>query len=137
MITLDKESEALLSDRARELRRSMTKEERHLWYDFLKALSVPGKRQRVFGRYIGDFYIPAAALVIELDGSQHYEDEGKRADTERDEYLRSQGLTVLRYSNREVDQEFRAVCEDILTHFKPSPTGGRWRAAPDEGRNDH
>ena len=107
----------LLGERARELRRNMTKEERHLWYDFLKALSVPVKRQKVLGRYIADFYVPTASLVIELDGSQHYEDAGQAADRARDAYFQSRGLRVLRYSNREINQEFRAVCEDILKNL--------------------
>ena len=127
---MQKKFEAMLSDHARELRKGMTKEERHLWYDFLKPLPVPVKRQKVFGRYIVDFYIASQSLVIELDGSQHYEDDGKQADAERDEYLRGLGLRILRYSNREVNREFQTVCEDILNHFKPSPLGEGGTAKP-------
>ena len=59
---------------AKQLRKEMTKEERHLWYDFLRAYPVRFSRQKVLGKYIADFYSAEAKLVIELDGSQHYED---------------------------------------------------------------
>ena len=95
----------------------MTKEERHLWYDCLKHLNVTVHRQKVMGCYIVDFYIAAAKLVIELDGSQHYEAKGKAADEKRDAYLREQGLTVLHYSNADVNQRFASVCEDIWNHL--------------------
>ena len=107
-----------LSNNAKVLRRNMTKEERHLWYDFLKGLPMMVHRQKVIGNYIVDFYIAEAKLVIEQDGSQHFEDAGKQADAVRDAYLNSVGLTVLRYSNADVNQRFRGVCEDILNHLK-------------------
>ena len=106
-----------LTGNAKALRKNMTKEERHLWYDFLKTLPVTVNRQKVIGKYIVDFYCASAKLVIELDGSQHFEEHGVTTDTERDTYLRSLGLTVLRYSNREVNQRFSGVCEDILNHL--------------------
>ena len=62
-----------LGQNAKSLRRNQTKEERHLWYDFLKSLPVMVHRQKVIGPYIVDFYIAAAKLVIELDGSQHFD----------------------------------------------------------------
>ena len=92
----------------------MTKEERRLWYGFLKTLPVTVNRQKTIGPYIVDFYCFSAGLVIELDGSQHYEAEGKSSDAIRDDYLRSLGLRVLRYSNRDVNQNFSSVCENIL-----------------------
>ena len=95
----------------------MTKEERHLWYDFLKSLPMMVHRQKVIGRYIVDFYIAEAKLVIELDGSQHYEPEGQQSDNIRDQELASLGLRVLRYSNADVNQRFEGVCEDILNHI--------------------
>ena len=98
---------------AQKLRREMTKEERHLWYDYLKSLPVTVKRQKVIGPYIVDFYIAEAKLVIELDGSQHFEEEGIAADQERDRYLSELGLRVLRYSNLDINRNFRGVCEDI------------------------
>ena len=98
---------------AKALRKNMTKEERHLWYDCLKQLPVTVHRQKVLGKYIVDFYIASANLVIELDGSQHYEDANKEKDAERDGYLESLGCSVVRYSNADVNTRFREVCEDI------------------------
>lgn len=98
---------------ARALRRDMTKEERHLWYDFLRTYPVRFLRQRPIGNYIADFYCAAAKLVIELDGSQHYEDEGRRADAERDQAFSALGLAVLRIPNSEVHGNFPGVCEQI------------------------
>ena len=60
---------------ARELRKNMTKEEKHLWYDFLRTYPIKFMRQKIIGRYIADFYCAKANLVIELDGSRHYETE--------------------------------------------------------------
>ena len=112
----DKENTASIAN-ARCLRRNMTKEERHLWYDFLKSFPLMVHRQKVIGPYIADFYIAKSGLVIELDGSQHYEEEGRAADKERDAYMQSLGLRVLRYSNADVNRNFEAVCQDILDHL--------------------
>ena len=98
---------------ARDLRKNMTKEERHLWYDFLSNYPVPFKRQRIFGRFIADFYCAQAHLVIELDGSQHYEKQGLARDAERTAILESYGLTVIRIPNNEVNQNFEGVCRYI------------------------
>lgn len=108
---------------SRILRKNMTKEERHLWYDCLKHLEVTVHRQKVIGPYIVDFYIANAKLVIELDGSQHYEEQGKEVDESRDTYLQGLGLTVLRYSNADVNQRFDSVCEDIWNHINGEPAG--------------
>ena len=102
---------------AKELRANMTKEERHLWYDCLKNLPVTVHRQKVLGFYIVDFYIASANLVIELDGSQHYEKENLKKDNVRDAYLHSIGCKVLRYSNADIHVRFREVCEDIYRHL--------------------
>ena len=96
----------------------MTREERHLWFDFLKGLPYTVNRQKVIGSYIVDFYIDSAKLVIEIDGSQHYEPKGIKSDAVRDAYLTSRGLAVLRYSNADVNQRFDAVCEDIRNRLK-------------------
>ena len=110
----------------------MTKEERRLWYGFLKTLSVTVNRQKVFADFIADFYIASSKIIIELDGSQHYEEKGITADKKRDEYFSDLGITVLRYSNYDVMRNFSGVCEDILSHLKntsstasgpPSPQG--------------
>ncbi len=103
-----------LTPASKRLRKEMTKEERRLWFDFLKNLPMTINRQKVIGRYIVDFYCAEANVVIELDGSQHFEPEGKAEDTERDKYLRLRGVEVLRYSNYDVNTSFDAVCNDIL-----------------------
>ena len=102
-----------LTSRSQNLRRNMTKEERHLWYDFLKTLPVTVHRQKVFGQYIVDFYIAEAKTVIELDGSQHYEEAGQEKDARRDTYFESLGLQVLRIPNNAITENFRGVCEKI------------------------
>ena len=95
----------------------MTKEERHLWFCFLKTLPVNINRQKVIGDYIVDFYCAVKKTVIELDGSQHFEDEGKETDRTRDSFLNSLGITVLRYSNYDVNCRFEVVCKDIWNHL--------------------
>ena len=105
------------TERAQELRRNMTRQERHLWYDYLKDLPVTVNRQKVIGNYIVDFYCASEKIVIELDGSQHYEEKDREKDIIRDNYLRSLGMTVLRYSNYEVNENFDGVCEDISKHL--------------------
>ena len=98
---------------AKQLRKEMTKEERHLWYDFLRTYSVRLSRQKVLGKYIADFYSAEAKLVIELDGSQHYEEINVEKDTCRTAFLEGYGLTVIRIPNDEVMRNFRGVCEYI------------------------
>ena len=104
---------------AQSLRKNMTKEERHLWYDFLKQLPVTVHRQKVIGAYIVDFYCHQAKLVIEIDGSQHYEEAGQNNDRRRDEFLRGLGLSVLRFSNHDIHQNFEGVCSSILQRLEP------------------
>ena len=98
---------------AQNLRKNMTQEERALWYRFLKTYPHQFRRQKQFGRYIADFYCAEAMLVVEIDGSQHYTDEGKDYDRERTAYLEGLGLRILRITNRDVNEQFRAVCEEI------------------------
>ena len=105
-----------LTDNSKVLRKSMTKEERHLWYDFLSWLPVVFRRQKVIGNYIVDFYCASGKLVIELDGSQHYSQKRMESDAKRDEFLHGHGLAVKRYSNADINHRFDSVCEDIL-HF--------------------
>ena len=102
-----------LSGNARNLRKNMTKEERRLWYEFLRQYPVRFARQKVLGQYIADFYCAEAKLVVELDGSQHYEPQGIAYDKERSIFLSSLGLVVLRFSNRDIDRDFPGVCEQI------------------------
>ena len=105
--------DSYLGQNAKILRKNMTREERHLWYDYLRSLPVMVHRQKVIGRYIVDFYIASAGLVIELDGSQHYENDNMEKDAERTDYLKGYGLKVIRIPNNEVSRNFRGVCEHI------------------------
>ena len=98
---------------AKQLRKEMTKEERHLWYDFLRTYPVRFSRQKVLGKYIDDFYSAEAKLIIELDGSQHYEDRNVKKDAERTAFLEEYGLTIIRIPNNEVSRNFRGVCAYI------------------------
>ena len=98
---------------AKQLRKEMTKEERHLWYDFLRSYPVRFSRQKVLGKYIADFYSAEAKLVIELDGSQHYENDNISKDAERMAFLESYGLKAIRIPNNEVNRNFCGVCEYI------------------------
>ena len=102
-----------LIPRAKELRRKATPQENHLWYDFLRSYPVRFQRQKTIGSFIADFYCHEAKLVIEIDGSQHYEPQGQAYDEERTAILSRYGLEVLRFSNREINTQFRAVCEKI------------------------
>lgn len=91
----------------------MTKEERHLWYDFLRSYPVRFLRQKVIDQYIVDFYSHDARLIVELDGSQHFDPEGQRKDAERTRRLETRNLRVIRIPNNEVNQNFGGVCEYI------------------------
>ena len=105
---------------AKQLRKDMTKEERHLWYDFLRTYPVRFLRQKVLGKYIVDFYCAEAKLVIELDGSQHFEDMNIAKDKERTNFLESYGLKVIRIPNNEVNSNFRGICEYIDSAVRQS-----------------
>ena len=96
----------------------MTGEERKLWYEFLRTYPVRFMRQRPIDRFIVDFYCAQAKLVIEVDGSQHYEADGIAYDAERSEVLAARGIYVLRVPNNEVRQNFRAVCDQIDNEVK-------------------
>ena len=98
---------------AKQLRKEMTKEERHLWYDFLRNHPVRFSRQKILGKYIADFYSAEAKLIIELDGSQHYEDRNMEKDAERTAFLEGFGLTIIRIPNNEISRNFRDVCAYI------------------------
>ena len=98
----------------------MTQEERHLWYDFLKGLSVTIHRQKVIGEYIVDFYCASANLVIEIDGSRHYEENGFEKDAIRDQTLKELGLFVKRYTNFDIRNNFADVCADLYQFIFPN-----------------
>ena len=110
-MTIPKDNSQL--ENARRLRREMTPHERKLWYLFLRKYPVKIYKQRIIGRFIVDFYCASAKLVIEVDGSQHYEPQGMAYDLERSEFLTALGLKVLRFSNREIDGDFGGVCAQI------------------------
>jgi very-short-patch-repair endonuclease len=95
---------------AKILRRNMTRQERHLWYDFLRYYPVKIYKQRIIDDFIADFYCHKARLVIELDGTQHYMPKGREYDNVRTEILEKYGLCVLRFSNKEVNENFEGVC---------------------------
>ena len=98
---------------AKQLRKEMTKEERRLWYEFLRDYPIRFKRQNTIGKYVVDFYCAKAKLIVELDGSQHFEEENIEKDRQRTEFLESYGLKVIRIPNNEVNRNFRDVCEYI------------------------
>ena len=102
-----------LVSNARTLRKNMTPEEKHLWYDFLKRLPFNVRRQHNIENYIVDFYCHQAKLVVELDGSQHYEKKGLNYDQIRTENLQERNLLVIRIPNNEVMRNFSGVCEYI------------------------
>ena len=107
-----------LTELARNLRRNMTREERHLWYDFLSLCHPRFRRQEIIGNYIADFYCHEARLVIELDGSQHMQPENQAYDAMRTAYFQSLNIRVLRYNNTDIIRNFSGVCEHILLTLK-------------------
>ena len=110
---MDRKYNRNMVQNAKILRKNMTKEERHLWYDYLRNYPIKFSRQKVLGKYIADFYSAEAKIIIELDGSQHYEEEIKEKDMIRTEYLKKYGLKVVRIPNIEVNRNFKGVCAYI------------------------
>ena len=110
---MEKKRNKELISAARYLRKNMTKEERHLWYDFLRDYPVQFKRQEVIIKFVVDYFCPSAKLAIELDGSQHYEPDSMAYDEERTKFLEGLGIRVIRIPNNEVNHNFRGVCEYI------------------------
>ena len=102
-----------LTPRARELRKNMTPEERHLWYDFLRTYPVRFLRQKVVGGYILDFYCASVKLAVEVDGTQHYTPDQIQYDAERERYLNGWGITVVRVPNSDIRTAFSEVCAKI------------------------
>ena len=109
------------NERAKILRKDMTQEERKLWYMFLKNHTERFLRQKVIDNYIVDFYCPKKKLIIELDGSQHYTTEGIEYDKIRTELLNSYNLKVIRFSNLEINRQFKEVCELINCNLYKNP----------------
>ena len=112
------QSNSNLTPLSQTLRKRMTKEEKHLWYDFLKKLPYTVNRQKVIGSYIVDFLCEEGRLVIELDGEQHYSEKGRARDSVRDRFLNNCGYLVLRYTNHDIKTNFDGVCLDIKKHIE-------------------
>ena len=105
--------EDILENRAKKLRKNMTKQERHLWYDFLSKRPEKWYRQRIIGNYIVDFYCESFRIIIEIDGSQHYDDKSIVYDNQRSNFLEGIGNKVIRFTNTEIDLHFSSVCANI------------------------
>lgn len=99
--------------KSQQLRKNMTPQEKHLWYDYLRDYIPHFYRQKPISCYILDFYCPKAKLAIELDGSQHYEEDSLKYDRKRENELEKLGIVVVRYTNRQIDSDFIGVCADI------------------------
>ncbi len=103
---------------AKELRANMTPQENRLWYCFLKNYPIRFQRQKAIKSFIADFFCHKAGLIIELDGSQHYTEDGMVRDSERTAILSEFNLEVIRFSNCDVDDNFEGVCfkiDDIVS----------------------
>ena len=98
---------------AKNLRKNATPQEKHLWYDFLSKYEIKFQRQKAIDNFIADFYCHKAKLVIEIDGSQHYEEKGVESDSFRTEILESYDLKVIRFTNHQIKTNFQGVCAYI------------------------
>ena len=105
---------------AKNLRKNATKQEDHLWYDFLSKYEVRFQRQKAIDNFIADFYCHKAKLIIEIDGLQHYSEEGRQKDEFRTEILGEYDLKIIRFTNNQIDKNFKGVCEYIDTVVKAS-----------------
>ena len=105
---------------AKNLRKNATSHENHLWYDFLSKYKVRFQRQKTIDNFIADFYCQKAKLIIEIDGSQHYTEQGKQKDEFRTEIIKGYDLKVIRFTNRQIDTNFRGDCEYIDSAVKAS-----------------
>ena len=101
-------------DNARSLRKNMTPQEKHLWYDFLRYCRPRFRRQEMIGSYIADFFCYDAKLILEIDGSQHFTPELREKDNARTAYFHSLGIRVMRVDNGQVNRNFQGVCEGVL-----------------------
>jgi very-short-patch-repair endonuclease len=110
---------AALVPRAKELRKNMTAAEKKLWYLYLRQFKFKVLRQRPIDHFIVDFYCPSLKLVIEIDGDSHFTDEGQAYDQERTAKLEGYGLSVIRFTNQQVLQEFQSVCEQLNLLIPP------------------
>jgi very-short-patch-repair endonuclease len=131
---------ANLKDKACQLRKNLTDSEKALWSHLRnkQVLGIQFYRQKPIGECIVDFFTPGAKLVVEVDGSQHMEGEHVNKDRNRDVYLTSLGLMVLRFNSRQVFKErdavveaiYRTVTEQLYAEISPGPPlkkGGKAR----------
>lgn len=103
----------------RKLRNNATPAERKLW-SALQSKKLDGfkfRRQHSIDRYILGFFCPTTNLAIELDSDSHYTAEAMEYDKIRDNYLQSIGITLIRYSNQEIDDNLEKVLENIRSHL--------------------
>ena len=115
---MDRKHNKQMAPIAKSLRKNMTKEERHLWYDFLKDYPIRFYRQKILGKYVADFYCSKAKLVIELDGGGHFNEVTAEKDKNRAFYLENHGLKVIRFCNLDIDRNFYEVCSMIDDEVK-------------------
>ena len=102
-----------LNEKAKDLRKNATPWENKLWYEFLRGYTPRFQRQKIIGNYIADFYCSKAGLAVELDGGGHFEKGKAEADAIRTKSLNAQGVSVIRFSNSDVDTDFYEVCSAI------------------------
>lgn len=110
---MERKHNKLLTINAQELRKNMTRQEKHLWYDYLRTYPIRILRQKVVGDFIVDFYCAKAKIIIEVDGSQHYMEDGLLYDEKRTRILKTYGLEVFRFSNMDIDKKFTGICQMI------------------------
>ena len=103
---------------AKNLRKRATPQEKHLWYDFFRNYEIRFQRQKAIGEYIVDFYCPTLKIAIEIDGIQHYSQEGIEKDKIRTKYLNSIGIQVVRITNKQIDTDFTWICEYLDTEIQ-------------------
>ena len=117
---MERKHNKMLTENAKILRNNMSKEEKHLWYDYLRKCPVRFSRQKVLGKYIADFYSAEAKIVIELDGAQHFEKENRIYDEKRTEFLEQYDLKIIRIPNGEINTNFEGICRYIDKQIEQS-----------------
>ena len=117
---MERKHNKMLTENAKILRNNMTKEEKHLWYDYLRKCPVRFSRQKVLGKYIADFYSAEAKIVIELDGAQHFEKENRIYDEKRTEFLEQYDLKIIRIPNGERNTNFEGICRYLDKQIEQS-----------------
>ena len=109
-----KKIESVLVDRARQMRKEPTQEEKRMWYMLLQGMKPRFLRQRVIGNYIVDFYCPTLKMVIEIDGEQHYLEENQEYENKRTKYIEGLGIKILRFYNSDINRKIRDVEKTVV-----------------------